>query len=213
MRTEELIDALTRNLEPVRPRSGGLAFALALALATPTALALMLVAMGIHPGLRADIARPMFWVKASFGIALAGGALALLVRLARPGLRAGAAALAPAVPVALLWLLAGAALAAAAPGERFGLVFGASWSQCSLSIALLSAPVLAGAFAALRTLAPTRLAAAGAGAGLLAGGVGAAIYALHCPELAAPFLAVWYVLGASIPTALGALLGPRLLRW
>jgi hypothetical protein len=47
----------------------------------------------------------------------------------------------------------------------------------------------------------------------MAGGAGAAVYALHCPELQAPFLAVWYVLGMAIPVAAGALLGPRLLRW
>jgi hypothetical protein len=29
----------------------------------------------------------------------------------------------------------------------------------------------------------------------------------------APFLAIWYLLGMLIPTLLGALLGPRLLRW
>jgi hypothetical protein len=27
------------------------------------------------------------------------------------------------------------------------------------------------------------------------------------------FWAVWYVLGMLVPTAIGALLGPRLLRW
>jgi hypothetical protein len=39
------------------------------------------------------------------------------------------------------------------------------------------------------------------------------VYSLHCPETAAPFVAFWYLLGISIPTAGGALLGPRLLRW
>jgi len=48
---------------------------------------------------------------------------------------------------------------------------------------------------------------------LLAGALGALVYALHCPETATPFLAVWYVVGMAIPTALGAILGPRLLRW
>ena len=43
--------------------------------------------------------------------------------------------------------------------------------------------------------------------------IGALAYTLHCPELAAPFLAIWYVLGMLIPTAFGAWLGPRLLRW
>lgn len=36
---------------------------------------------------------------------------------------------------------------------------------------------------------------------------------LHCTEMQAPFLAVWYVLGILIPTGAGALLGSRLLRW
>jgi len=53
----------------------------------------------------------------------------------------------------------------------------------------------------------------GAAAGLLAGAAGALIYALHCPEMDAPFLAIWYLPGMLIPTAAGTLLGPRLLRW
>jgi hypothetical protein len=65
----------------------------------------------------------------------------------------------------------------------------------------------------MRGLAPTRLRLAGAGVGLLAGAAGAFVYAFHCPELAAPFLGMWYLLGMAIPTALGALLGPRALRW
>lgn len=31
--------------------------------------------------------------------------------------------------------------------------------------------------------------------------------------LATPFIATWYLLGMLIPTAIGAWLGPRLLRW
>ena len=50
-------------------------------------------------------------------------------------------------------------------------------------------------------------------AGRLAGGVGALVYTLHCPELEAPFLGVWYVIGMAIPAVIGAALGPRLLRW
>jgi hypothetical protein len=68
-------------------------------------------------------------------------------------------------------------------------------------------------FLALRTFAPTRPAWAGAVAGLVAGALGAFAYAFHCPEMAPPFLAVWYSLGMLIPAAAGALLGPRLLRW
>jgi hypothetical protein len=31
--------------------------------------------------------------------------------------------------------------------------------------------------------------------------------------MTAPFIGFWYVLGMLIPTAIGALIGPRVLRW
>jgi hypothetical protein len=43
--------------------------------------------------------------------------------------------------------------------------------------------------------------------------VGALAYTFHCPELAASFLGVWYVLGMLIPAVAGAWLGPWWLRW
>lgn len=49
--------------------------------------------------------------------------------------------------------------------------------------------------------------------GLASGGIGAVVYSLHCPEMGAPFLGSWYLAGLLIPTAMGMLLGPRLLRW
>ena len=101
----------------------------------------------------------------------------------------------------------------APPQERLGLIFGRTWLGCAFSISFIASPVFVGLMWALRGLAPTRPALAGACAGLLAAAVGALVYALHCPEVEAPFLAVWYVLGLLIPTALGASLGPKLLRW
>ena len=77
----------------------------------------------------------------------------------------------------------------------------------------MALPVLAALFVALRSLAPTRLRAAGAAAGALAGGIAAVAYALHCDEMTLPFVAVWYVLGMAIPALLGTLLAPRWLRW
>jgi hypothetical protein len=66
---------------------------------------------------------------------------------------------------------------------------------------------------ALRGLAPTRPRAAGLAAGLLAGAIGAFAYALACHEVSVAFVALWYSLGIALSGALGALLGPRLLRW
>jgi hypothetical protein len=66
---------------------------------------------------------------------------------------------------------------------------------------------------ALRGLAPTRPRWAGFAAGLFAGSLGALGYALYCPELSPLFVLVWYTAGVLLPAALGALLGPLLLRW
>jgi hypothetical protein len=213
MRTDTLIDMLARQAGPVAPRGAGRALALALVLATPLSFALMLYELGLNPELAAYARLPMFWVKLGFGLALGAAGLWLALRLARPGVPAGAARIAPVLPIAALWLVALAALALAAPDARPALVLGSTWRVCPPNIAMLSLPVAIGALLALRTAAPTRLTQAGLAAGLLAGGVGTAVYALHCPELAAPFLAVWYVLGALIPAALGAALGGRVLRW
>jgi hypothetical protein len=60
----------------------------------------------------------------------------------------------------------------------------------------------------MKGLAPTRLARAGAAAGLLAGAIAESIYALHCPEMAAPFLAVFYVGAMSIPVLVGLVAAP-----
>jgi hypothetical protein len=117
------------------------------------------------------------------------------------------------VLLAMLWAVAAADVASAPAAARPALILGHTALPCVGLIALLSLPVLAVLFATLRSLAPTRLAAAGAAAGALAGGIGAAAYALHCNEMTLPFLAAWYVLGMAIPALVGALLAPRWLRW
>ena len=118
-----------------------------------------------------------------------------------------------AVPVVAMWALAAYVLADAEPGERLGLMLGATWAVCPFLIALLSVPVFAATMWAMRDLAPTRLPLAGAAAGLLSGTLGGLVYCLHCPEMAAPFIGTWYLIGMLIPAAVGALLGRHLLRW
>ena len=140
-------------------------------------------------------------------------ALVLLLRLGRPGVRLGRVGWALVVPWLALNLLALGALLGAPPEARLDLVLGKTWLTCALNITLVSVPSFVATFWALRGMAPTRPAWAGACAGLLAAALGTVAYALHCPEMQAPFLAVWYVLGMVLPTAAGALLGPRLLRW
>jgi hypothetical protein len=173
----------------------------------------MAVMLGTRPDLVESARLPMFWVKLAFPGALLAGALLAALRLSRPGAPLKRVPAAVAAPVIAMWLLAAAVLLAAAPGEREELLFGATWASCPFSVAILSVPVFVALLWAMKGLAPTRLALAGAAAGLLSGATSALVYTLHCPEMAAPFLGVWYLLGMLIPTALGAWVGPCVLRW
>ena len=213
MKTDELISLLATGAVAVESHTVARRYAAALGAGAVGALLLMALLLGVRPDLREAVALPMFWVKLAFPAGLAAAALLVAVRLARPGATLGWAPAGLAAPVIALWLLAVAALVGAAPGARDALVFGNTWQACLANISVLAAPVLVAALWAMRGLAPTRLTLAGGASGLLAGAVGALVYALHCPEMAAPFLATWYLLGMLIPAAAGAALGPRLLRW
>lgn len=84
---------------------------------------------------------------------------------------------------------------------------------CLISIPMLSVPALAAFLVSLRqgaVMAPGR---AGAVAGLAAGGLGAAIYALHCIEDSPLFYVTWYGLGIGVVVLAGSLLGRKFLRW
>ena len=213
MKTDELIVMLANGADAVEPHALRRRYATALGWGAFGATLLMAIMLGVRPDIAEAARLPMFWMKLAFPAALLAGALFAVLRLSRPGVRLGRAPAALAAPVLAMWLLAAAALLGAAPGEQNRLIFGDTWASCPFSVALLSAPMFVLLLWAMKGLAPTRLTLAGAAAGLLSGAGGALIYALHCPEMAAPFLGIWYLLGMLIPTALGALLGPRLLRW
>jgi hypothetical protein len=213
MKTDELIIALSRQLDAVDPSVPMRRVLVAALLGVAAALPLMVWRLGINPDLASDAQTPMFWVKWVFVATVVAASAALVIRLARPGVGTRRAAQAVALPFVALWGLAAVVLLAATPTARMPLTMGSSWNSCPFNIAMLSLPALVLLLAAARSLAPTRLCWAGAATGLLAGALGTLVYVLHCPELEAPFLAVWYVLGMLIPAGLGALVGPRTLRW
>lgn len=213
MKTSELINALAADARGLDPARVAQRFYLKLGAGAILAGMAVVLLLGVRPDLDEARALPMFWMKLLLPASLAVVALLALRRLSYPGMRLGRVPAAAALPLIVVWMMAGAALLAAPAGERLPLVLGQSWVQCPVSITLLSVPALGLAFWAARELAPTRLSLAGAAAGLFAGAVAAFAYALYCPEMQAPFLAVWYVLGMLIPTGAGALLGRRLLHW
>ena len=213
MRTDELVSLLATGTEAVDTRLPMRRYLIAVLAGTAIATLLTSGWLGLRPTLARDLSVPMFWAKEAFCAALGAAGLVAVARLARPGCRLGWVRAAVAAPVVAMWLLAAAALLAADPQNRSELILGQTAAVCPFRIALISTPLFVAMFAAMRGLAPTRLRLAGAAGGFAAGSVGALAYSLHCPELAAPFLAIWYVLGMLIPTAVGAWAGPHLLRW
>jgi hypothetical protein len=213
MKTEELVRLLasgeTRsNRGPVgRSIAGGLILAIAIS------LALMFATLGVRPTLASDVPNPLFWLKELACASLAIFGIWSSLRLAVPGRRPGRLILGIAVPLLVVELVAAVTLVAAGPAARESLVLGQTWRACPWTIDAIALPVFIVMLWSVRQLAPTRLRATGAAAGFAAGATGAAIYSLHCPELAAPFIGTWYVLGMLLPAAIGAAIGPQYLRW
>jgi hypothetical protein len=211
MKTDALIDLLARGAGPA-PR------ALAARRLSPAAVAGLLVSAGIAIAWFGAIPAQMFatavpWTKMAYAGALALAAGWLTARLSRPAASIAQPRRATALVLLAMAVVGGVSLVSTAPGTRLDAILGESWSTCPWSVLALSLPALAASLWAVRGLAPTRPRAAGFAAGLLAGSVGAFGYSLSCPEASPAFVAVWYTLGIAFTGGVGAILGPRVLRW
>lgn len=209
MKTDDFIRTLSADQSWRAPKvSAGLA--LALALAVPVSFAIFMMELRPRPDFMDAMRSPFFDLKFVVTLALAASAFVVALALTRP---------AAAVPRWLL-LLPLAILAAgiavdlvvqSSPWQRR--IMGSNSLLCLGSIPLLSAPFLAAALIALRHGASVRPALTGAVAGLLAGGLGATLYAAHCVDDSPLFVALWYSLAVLAVTGIGAAAGKRLLRF
>lgn len=213
MNTDELIDALAKDVTPVPRRAVGRR--LLLGILAGGAVTLLLVALLL--GFRDDLGLAMhgfaFWMKWTYTISLGIAAVVMVRRLARPEPVRLRGFWLLAVPFALLAIVSAAEMAHVPPGDWLAMWLGKTWKKCPWLVLMLSAPIFIGLLWSFRRLAPTRLRAAGAAAGLAAGCWAATLYCLHCPEVSALFVLTWYTLGIGLAAAVGAVLGPRLLRW
>jgi hypothetical protein len=212
VKTEQLIDLLARGAGPA-PR-GVVARRLTRAGLAGVALSALLACVLIGPLPASTYAAPSVWLKFIYTGSLALAAALLAARAARPVARLR-------LPQCVLsCVLAAMALAAFAvtamstpPGERWSAVMGDTWRVCPWAVLALSLPALGLSLWAMRSLAPTQPRWAGGSAGLLAGALGAFGYSMACPESAPAFVAVWYTLGVGLTGLLGAVVGPKVLRW
>ncbi|MCC8956068.1 DUF1109 domain-containing protein [Bradyrhizobium sp. Pear77] len=213
MKTDDLIAALSNNVEPVDHRLVGRTVAIALGLALIAALGLVLAGLGVRADLTTPRAVTFLFLKLAFALGIVGAASVYLTRLARPGgerkISLGLAAL----PFGAIMLLAAISLGQAPSSHWDRMVMGDQWLECLISVPIIAIVPFAVVIWAVRKAAPTNLVQAGAFGGLVAGGVSAVAYALHCTDDSLPFVGLWYGGTIVLCTLAGAVLGPRLLRW
>lgn len=213
MNTDQLIDALASEVTPVPRHAVGRRLAIGLAAGGVITLALIVLLLGFNPQLGAALRHYSFWMKWGYTVSLGICAALATARLARPDSGRFGWLWLMAIPVLSLVAIGLFEMSRVPPAQWLAMWLGQSWSVCSSIVFLLSVPIFGGLLWSFRRLAPTRLRAAGATAGLTAGSWGATLYCLHCPEVSAIFVLTWYTLGIGLAALAGAILGPRLLRW
>ncbi|MEH2546377.1 hypothetical protein V1283_003022 [Bradyrhizobium sp. AZCC 2262] len=213
MKTDELVTALSMSIEPVNRRLVNRSVGIALAVGTVVAIGVIFVGLGVRADLTTPRAVMFLLLKLAFAIVTVGVASTYLTRLARPGGERRISAGLALIPFAAIVLLAVISLGQAPNSHWDRMVMGNDWLECLLSIPVIAIVPFAVVIWAVRRAAPTNLVRAGAFSGLVAGGVSAMAYALHCTDDSLPFVAVWYGGTIVLCTLAGAVLGPRLLRW
>jgi len=212
MDTDQLINTLAAD-NAHRARPVGFVLALALLAAAPVSMLMFFTEMGVRPDIMTAMHNPFFNLKFAVTLALAAAAITISLHLARPeaSLRG------------FIWLLAIPAglLVAGISGEMMmpqrlpmmTRLVGSNSRVCLTAVPLLSLPLLAASLIGLRHGASTRPALEGAMAGMLSAGLAATLYASNCTDDSPLFVATWYTLATALVTAIGALVGSRVLRF
>ena len=173
----------------------------------------LIIAWGIRPDIAAASATSRFWVKLGFGAGFAIAGLAGLLALFRPEGPTPRRLWLAAIPVAVIIAAVFNEAATVSDNELTALWLGKTALVCPFAIVALSVVPAIALIRAGRRSAPTRLRLTGGVIGLASGGLAATLYAFHCPENGMTFVATWYLTGVMLATLIGAICGPRLLRW
>jgi hypothetical protein len=212
MDTESLIRGLAKDTPPSMPRLS-MVLAGALAAAAVAGGIAFFAMLGPRPDIAVAAETPRFLFKFVLTLALALTAACAFAALSRPGAPVAWAARLLAVAPLLALAAVAAELFMLPSGQWEARWIGTNAMLCMTFIPLIGLGPLAILLWAMRQGAPTRPRAAGALAGLLAGGIAATFYAAHCFDDSPLFVATWYTLAVALLAAVGAVAGGRLLRW
>ena len=214
MSTDELIDTLVAD-HAVRPRQRRIEHALVMAIIGGLAISAALFSMNL--GLRPDIVSALgtwrFDMKLADSLFLVIVTAWVVLRLSRPTTTAPSAMRSLAVPACLLLAAVIYELATVPASAWLPRAMGMNGLMCLANIIFLSILPFGAVVYALRQGAPMSPALAGATAGLLAGALGATVFAMHCMDDSPLFVAIWYTLATGLMAMVGLLVGRYALRW
>ena len=213
MKTDDLIDMLSTNVEPVDHRQIARNIGMAVAAGAAVALAIVFFVLGPRAGLSSFATLASALLKVAVTVVVLIPASIYLIRLARPGGERRTPAVFVAAPFIAVIVLAALSVTFAPRYHWSGAILSDEWLECVISIPLIAVLPFAVIIWVVRQMAPTDLARTGAFVGLLAGCVSAIGYAVHCADDSVPFFALWYGGTIALCTFAGWKLGPKLLRW
>ena len=211
MKTDDLIAQL--GAKPQVGRWGGPSFTIALAVLISCAIiaGVSSVWLGLPTSLgnTRSIVSHSFLLNFAFIVSVGSVAMVLVRDLSVPGRSLKLPFYTVAIPFVLL---SGSAL------QELGdhVSHHPDWSSllvCVWKTSMLALPALLVLAIGLRRLAPTDLRRTGFCIGLLAGAIGSMGYCLHSPNESLTFGVLVYAANAIFMAVIGALAGPRLLRW
>jgi hypothetical protein len=213
VKTDDLINALSRGVEPAERPRWRMNLAITLVVGLIVAVALVAIGLGVRPDI--GTARMPVMMKALFSALAAAVILPITVQLMKPGRPLGWRVGAVAVFFGVCAIATIVALMGEMPEQRWQAWMGgegrAPW--CLVLIPILAAPTAALLTWFMRAFAPTRITATGAAIGALSGGIAAMAYAMYCPTDSVAFVTTWYVLAIGVCAVLGSLIGTKFLRW
>ena len=212
MDTDQLIRTLAAD-NSHRARPVGFVLALALLAAAPVSILMFVSELGVRDDVMTAMHNPFFDLKFGVTLALASAAITVALHLSRPEASLRGFVWLLMIPAGLL--VAGISGEMMMP-QRLPMMtrlVGHNSKVCMTAVPLMSLPLLAASLIGLRHGAPARPAVSGAIAGLMSAGLAATLYASHCTDDSPLFVATWYTLATAFVTALGALVGSKVLRY
>jgi hypothetical protein len=214
MRTDELINTLVAD-HAVQPRPKPVGQGLVMAIIGGLAIsgALFALTLGVRPDIVSALGTWRFDMKLSANLVLVIAATWVALRLSSPTTKPLFGMRALLVP-ALLLLAAVIYELVTVPASAWpSRAMGVNGVMCLASIVFLSVLPLTATIYALRQGAPASPAVMGAVGGLLAGALGATVFAMHCTNDSPLFVAIWYTLAIGLTAIVGLLVGQYVLRW